>query len=301
MNNRIKFAYYFKGWEFDPKAKDLVKEKGQKITPEHYVPEMKGWLFCPECFVNLYRSPKDKAQSENGRKAYFAHSKGIESECGLRSKRAEGRKYLNEEEALKAIQNEELVVISSFLDKPPATPKLDAKEYDQTKVEELNGPLTQVPISRHKGESFSLPSQFKTVRGITKNFDENIHRYFFMPRGQYAVQLQDLLVNIENVKKTDDIPRLYYGKITKSFNAGKKPTSIRMTQLRYNEADSEFADFYFKLQDKDQQDKGISDDVKGRVLVVYGTVTENGVGLCIEGSSWGQFALLPQKYEYLLY
>ncbi len=213
MNNRIKFAYYFKGWEFDPETKDLVKGKGQKIIPEHYVPEMKGWLFCPECFVNLYRSPKDKAQSENGRKAYFAHSKGIESECGLRSKRAEGRKYLNEEEALKAIQNEELVVISDFLDKPP---------------------------------------------GITKNFDENIHRYFFMPRGQYAVQLQDLLVNIENVKKTDDFPRLYYGKITKSFNAGKKPTSIRMTQLRYNGADSEFADFYFKLQDKDQQDKGMT-------------------------------------------
>jgi len=45
----------------------------------------------------------------------------------------------------------------------------------------------------------------------------------------------------------------------------------------------------------------ISDDAKGRVLVVYGKVTENGIGLCIEDTSWGQFALLPRKYEYLLY
>lgn len=301
MNNRIKFAYYLSGWKYDPNTKHLVKEQAQKVLPEQYQPEMDGWLFCPECFMNLYRSPKEKAQSENGRKAFFGHNRGTSIECGLRSKRAEGKRYSNEEEAQRAIQSEELVIVAGFLNEPPTAPDTETKEYDQTKVEELDGPTTEVAIARHRGESFSLPSKFKTIRGITTKFDENIHRYFFMPVGQYAVQLQDLLVNIENVKATDKTPRLYYGKIVSSANAGKKPTNIRMTKLKYNRTDSEYADFYFKLQDREQKDKGIDDDSAGRVLIVYGKVTESGAGLSIEKAGWGEFALLPKKYENLLY
>jgi len=35
-------------------------------------------------------------------------------------------------------------------------------------------------------------------------------------------------------------------------------------------------------------------------FIVYGKVTESGTGLCIKGAKWGEFALLPRKYEYLL-
>jgi len=299
MNNRIKFAYHLHGWEFDPSKKIQLRQKAQKVLPEEYQPEMGEHLFCPECCSPLYRSPKDKPISKTG-KVFFAHKQGTKEPCGLRIKKALGKTYLNEEDAKQAIQSEELVVVAGFLNIPPETPISNKEEYDLTNVEEKNGPDVVAPIARHNGENLVLPSKFKTIRGITRNFDENIHRYFFMPRGQYAVQLQDLFINVANVKSTDNEPRLYYGKITRSKNAGKKPSNIRMTWLEYDKDESEYADFCFKLSDEDQQEKGIDDSSSGRVLIVYGKVTENGAGLCIEKSGWGEFALLPQKYEKLI-
>lgn len=300
MNNRIKFAYHLHGWKFDPLKKTELKQKAQKILPEEYQSEMEGSIYCPECCSPLYRSPKKKAQSESGRKAFFAHAKSSKAPCGLRSKQAEGKKYLSEELALKAVQSEELVVVAGFIDKAPVAPEVISGEYDQSKVEDINGPVVHAPIGRHRGDNFALPSKFKTIRSITRNFDENIYRYFYMPNGRYAVQLQDLLVDIKSVRDTDDTPRLYFGKIKRSYNAGKKPSNIRMTILDYDSSKSEFTDFCFKLSDLEQKEKGIDDDAKGRFLIVYGKVTESGTGLCIKGAKWGEFALLPRKYEYLL-
>ncbi|MEG3754371.1 hypothetical protein [Psychromonas arctica] len=299
MDNRIKYALNLDDWSFEDGNKATLKKNAKKILVSEYIQGMKGQIFCPECCANLYRSPKEKDVSDSGRKAYFAHSRGIKTDCGLRTKRAEGKKYSSEEEAQKAIQNEELVIVEGFIKTKPISPKKDAKEYDQTPVEELDGPEADVPIGRHRGDSFKLPSKFKTVRGLVTKFDDNINRYFFMPRGQYAVQLIDLMTDISTVSETDDKPRLYYGKIIKSFNAGKTPKNIRMTKLAYKHRDH--ADFYFKQTDEEQQEKGISGDSKGRVVLMYGIITENGAGLCIENLGWGEFALLPQKYENLLY
>lgn len=51
-----------------------------------------------------------------------------------------------------------------------------------------------------------------------------------MPYGQYAIQLQDLLKNVESVTGEDEVPRIYFGKIVSSFNAGKTSKNIRMTK-----------------------------------------------------------------------
>jgi hypothetical protein len=299
MDNRIKYALHLEDWLFVNGDKAALKKKAKKILVSEYVATMSGQLFCPECCANLYRSPKIKDVSANGRKAYFGHSIGTKTDCGLRTKRAEGKKYLTEEEAKKAILNEELVIVEGFIKTKPIAPQKTAKEYDQTPVEELDGPETDIPIGRHIGESFTLPSKFKTVRGLVNKFDENINRYFFMPRGQYAVQLIDLLTDISTVSEVDDKSRLYYGKIIKSFNAGKTPKNIRMTQLIYKHKN--YADFYFKQTDEDQQEKGISSESEGRVVLMYGAIIKSGEGLCLENLGWGEFALLPQKYEKLLY
>lgn len=299
MDNRIKYALHLDDWSFVNGNKSVLKKNAKKVLVSEYETAMSGQLFCPECCANLYRSPKTKDVSDNGRKAYFGHSKGTKTDCGLRTKRAEGKKYLTEEEAKKAILNEELVIVEGFLKTKPVAPQKNAKEYDQTPVEELDGPETNIPIGRHRGESFTLPSKFKTVRGLVTKFDENINRYFFMPRGQYAVQLIDLLTNISTVSEVDEKPRLYYGKIIRSFNAGKTPKNIRMTKLSFRHKN--YKDFYFKQTDEDQQQKGINGESKGRVVLIYGVVTESGTGLCLENLGWGEFALLPQKYEKLLY
>ena len=72
-----------------------------------------------------------------------------------------------------------------------------------------------------------------------------------------------------------------------------------MTRLEFES--EEFADFSLKVSDELQREKGIDDNAVGRVVLVYGNVTTNGIGLCIGGVGWGEFALLPSKYERLLY
>lgn len=299
MDNRIKHALFLRGWSYGAGDKGTLRKNAEKILINEFQPHMKGHIFCPECSANLFRSPEDKDYASNGRSAYFAHSRGLDTDCGLRTKRSEGKKYLTEEEAKKAIQDEELVVVEGFIKQKPISPTKETGEYDATQIEEQDGPVSKVPIGRHRGETFSLPSKFKTIRGVCNKFDENIVRYFYMPNGQHAIQLQDLLKNIENVTGEDDSPKIYYGRIIHSRNAGKTPKNIRMTKLRFKSRD--FADFFLKIPDELQREKGIDDNAVGRVVLVYGTVTTSGAGLCIKDVGWGEFALLPRQYESLLY
>ncbi|WP_217351311.1 hypothetical protein [Azoarcus sp. DN11] len=59
-------------------------------------------------------------------------------------------------------------------------------------------------------------------------------------------------------------------------------------------------DFCFKEVDAEAQEKGIRDDTKDRILIMYGTITGSGIGLAIEKLGWGEYALLPEKYNKLL-
>lgn len=298
MENRIKHALFLDGWSFLTGDKAVLKRDSSKILINEYQPSMKRRIFCPECSANLFRSPEDKPISKNG-KSYFGHARGIRTDCGLRTKRAEGKKYETEEEALRAIQSEELVIVEGFIKEKPVTPQKKPDEYDATQVEDVDGPIASVPISRHRGESFSLPSKFKTVRGICNNFDENIYRYFYMPNSKVAVQLIDLLTDIKAVTQEDDTPRIYYGIIQNSYNAGSTKQNIRMTRLKYKSA--VYPDFYIKATDEMQGEKGIDDSTKDRVVLVYGVISINGRGLCIENIGWGEFALLPAHYNSILY
>lgn len=103
-----------------------------------------------------------------------------------------------------------------------------------------------------------------------------------------------------DINEEDDIPKLYYGRIlsTKHLGEYQRPDNIRMTYLKNNQSGAQ--DFCLKLKDKYQKSHGITDSSVGRILVVYGKVSDNGTGLCFKGLGWGEFALLPQKYENLL-
>lgn len=70
-----------------------------------------------------------------------------------------------------------------------------------------------------------------------------------------------------------------------------------MTSL---ECHKDIKDFYLKSTDASQQAKGINDDTRGRYVIFWGTIEENGIGLCVNRPTWGEFALLPQQYERLL-
>ncbi|WP_141103627.1 hypothetical protein [Cobetia sp. QF-1] len=301
MISRIKYALYYNG-DLAGVSNNFIHEKSEKILVRDFSIHMKGKILCPSCLGRLAKSPAEKNYFSNGRAACFFHIKGERLDCNLRSKPKQGKLYDTEEEANRAIENKELVIVSSFLKEQPDSLNVESGEYEGSAVEDRNGPLSAVPIGRHNGQVLNLPSKIKTIRGICTNFEENLIKYFFLPGFQYAVQLQDILINVDVVDSEDEIPKLYYGKVISSKNMGMHSYNYRMTYFEYTRdlKRRESVDFCLKLKSSFQEEKGISDDSTGRIILMFGKVTASGLGLCIEDLGWGELSLLPKKYESLL-
>lgn len=298
---RIKYALYLTGWTYKYGNKDELKRNATRVVPSEYRSEMDGSLFCPVCFTNLDRVPKQKKYFSNGREAYFRHRVAYpEIKCDLRSKKPDGKRYETYEEARKAIDDESLVIVDGFMKDKPELSYESGNEYDETPIEDIDGPVSDVPIGRHRGESFKLPSKITTVAGICRNFDENLYRYYYLPNQKFSIQLVDLLHSVENILEEDDEPKLYHGVIKRTVHLGerKRPDNIRMTYLKNEQKGVK--DFCIKLQDKHQKSHGITDASVGRTVLVYGKVSDNGTGLCFKNLGWGEFALLSKKYDELL-
>lgn len=301
-SNRIRFALYLENWKYGVDDKMDLRSKALHVTTMEYTQNMKGSIFCPECCADLFRSPEDKEYNSAGRKAFYAHSRKHTPDCSLRVKKAEGKKFDNEEQAKEAIENEQLVIVRGFINEKPLTPSINGpKQYQGKFIEDEDGELTEVPISRHNDGKFKLPSRITTIRGICQNFDKNLHRYYFLPNQGNARILQNLLVDVSTVTATCDDPKLYFGRITQSWNRGGKPSHIRLTKFEYKQ-NHLWNDFCLKAIDEYCQEHGIDDDSNGKIVLMYGKVTfNNHLGLCIERLGWGEFATLPDKYAHLLY
>ncbi|RSC95523.1 hypothetical protein [Pandoraea apista] len=72
-----------------------------------------------------------------------------------------------------------------------------------------------------------------------------------------------------------------------------------MTKLRYPRG--KWIDFNIKIQAAKQEEKGINDNSAGRIVLFWGKITESGIGLAVKGLGWGEFSLLPEKYNKLLF
>lgn len=308
--NKIKLALYLNGWDCETGNKQTLKNNAQKITVKEFDISMKSNIFCPICCTPITRRPLDKDNSTNGRKACFSHIPTYSHiECPLRVPKAEGKLYNTEEEAKQAIDNKELIVISGFKSEPPEQNDSQAEEYDQTPVEDNNGPVVEVPISRHTGEVFNLPSTSTSIRGLCRNFYDNYNRYYLFPEYTSAILLSDLLVCIKNLSKKDilkkienpdQLPMLYYGKIISSYYLTENnPNYIKFTQIECAKG----FDFCIKAKGEYQERHGIRDNInsKDRVVLCWGTLEKNGeLGYAIR-PVWGEFALLPVQYEKVLF
>lgn len=298
---RISYAYHCPGWKYEGGDKSALRAS-RKFSPDEYEEEMEGDLFCPGCSTNIERTPKVKDLFTNTREPFFRHLRRWKSvACYLRSKKPEGKRYNSWEEAKRAIDHEELSIISSFLQEKPTIVDVDQHDYDETPVEDAEGPLSDVPIGRHQGESFKLPSKISTVAGICRNFEKNLQKYFYLPEAKHAIRLTELLHDVRDLESDilsgAQVSKLYFGKITSSRNAGSHDASKRMTILQ---SGSGVVDFKLKLANGFCRDKGITDSSNGRIVMFYGTITKNGIGLAAENLAWGEIALLPVKYNEIL-
>lgn len=298
-NGRVKFGYYCAGLNDNAQNKKAILNGSRKVTPKEYVESMRGGIYCPACYEKLTRVPKFKDEFTNGRKACFSHLPSTRNTpCDLRSTKPVGHKYDSQEEVMRAIADQNLVVVSAFMDEPQL-PENGNGEYNQSQVENVNGPVALTPISRHTGKSFTLPTKITSVESLCRLFDINLYRHFVFPNNNSAYRLVDTLIDIRTVKKIDSVPRLYFGKIIRSFNAGNnpKPTNIRMTKL---ECHPDVVDFYIKVVDSMQVEKGITDHSVNRYVIFWAEIRGSGAGLAAARLKWGEFALLPKKYEELL-
>jgi len=297
--NRINHALHDPNWNYD-ESNRVRPTGGKMVLTGEYSAEMANALYCPECFTPISRSPKDKDRFSNGRACCFVHRPAHrEVYCSLRTPHAEGKQYLTEEDAKEAIASDQLAIISSFMQDRPSKHDGTAEPYGQSAVEDEDGPDATIPIGRHRGEEFSLPSKITTIGGLCRRFDANLYKYFVLPNTDVARKLSDVLIDIATVTDECDVPRLYYGIILRSRNAGQnpKPSNIRMTRLR---AHPNVPDFTIKVQASDQEEKGINDESAGRIVLFWGEITASGIGLAVSRLAWGEFALLPEKYQKLL-
>lgn len=301
---RIPFAYHLAGWT--PKAGDkrILEATANKVIPSEYQVDMDGHIFCPECFTTLNRIPKLKDIFSNQREPFFAHQKRwVSVKCDLRSNKPKGKRYDTWEEARKAIENKELIIVSGFIQDEPEYKPVDNNhnEYVETPVEDIDGPAAKAPLARHAGKDLELPSKITSVMGICREFDQHILKYYQLPNHAHAMRLFDLLKDLRSVTETNDVPRLYYAVIRSSNTMGAgRADNIRMTWL---DCHPDIADFCIKTLNKTASRKGIAEGKgsEGRIVILYGKVTVSGVGLTFNQPAWGEYALLPSKYNGFLF
>lgn len=259
---------------------------------------MKNNIFCPVCKTPLSRSPEENNITTNSRTAHFKHRGAYNKiPCALRTKAPKGFHYLNEEDAKKAIENEKLVIVSDWMSKPPtAEDDINSEgEFNQTAIEDKDGPETEVSIARHKGQNFTLPSKISSVTALCRNFDKNLYKGYHFPGSMYPTLLQDMLFNVNKIDRTiDESPRLFFGKIT-SF-----------TQLDYRNVIAvkceNFRQFKVYTQPYNDIRKHISKSSVGRYVLFHAALTweqTDTIPRC-RVEKWGQYSLLPQKYEKFL-
>ncbi|MBD9562968.1 hypothetical protein [Pseudomonas sp. PDM09] len=298
-SNRIKHALHLPGWSFSDGDKGALRRSGTPVLVSEYDVDMKGSIFCPECCCPLFRNPEEEDANKRGRSAFFAHKRGIKTDCSLRTKKAVGKYYDTEEEAAQAVVDGELVVVKGFMQSRPVSPEVEPDVYDQTKVEDLHGELSDVPIGRHRGKKFKVPSVVTSIAGLCRGFDKNLYKYYYFPEAQYAQLLMDALRALSPSTDVTEEPVLVFGTVMGVRDAGPNPWNVRMVFMKFVSSNG-YKDFCLKMSCSDGDYHKIDSSAVGRVAIAYGRIQESGIGLALNDLKWGEVSLLPKKYEDLL-
>jgi len=296
--HRIAFAYFLKDWVYGKGNVSHLKDVAQPITPKEFLPEMKGWVFCPECSTPLSRAPNEEDLFTNNRSAHFRHKgKYKHISCSLRVPKASGLNYQTEEEVRRAIQQKDLIVIHEWMSSPPENAMRDPHElmeFNQTQIEDPEGPITEKVLNRHTGAKFFVPTKISSVLSLCRNFDQNLHRVFFFPDSQYATYLSDKLLCASSiVNPLPSSSNLFFGEIV-----GYRRLTARNVIFISVQNFREFKIYTWPTYD---ERKNINERSIGSTLLFYGKLHfENGeVPRCFM-QQWGQYSVLPKEYEKFL-
>lgn len=293
-NHRIAYALHMiKRWVYGRDERDVLERDGIPVTPEEFSLSMKGKIFCPVCTTPLSRSPDTASVTTNSRTAHFKHKPTYSKiSCRLKTKKKEGLSYKNEEEASKAVEDKALVIVSNWMNHPPSEDDdIDENgEFNQTAIENEDGPETDVAIGRHNGREFKLPSKIYSVTALCRDFDKNLHRGYHFPDSTFPMLLSDILFDTDRITEdTDGKKRLFFGKVVGYRRLAKR-------NIIYIE-NEQFGEFKIYTWPKFDERKHIDMVAVGRYILFHSNLAwEGSIPRCFL-DSWGQYSLLPQKYE----
>lgn len=298
---KIRKALYLRGWDHRTGDKDHLTARAIRVTPSEYNPEMYGHIFCPDCYSPISRSPSIGDTDIKGRKAYFRHIHPDSPEKLCPARNRIRITFNSTEEALTAIDNQSLVIVDSFVQKRPECVQDEDGNGVEVAPEDQAGRVSARAVSATKGETFQLPSVITTVEGICRNFGDNLFKNYLLPGQRYPCVLASLLHDIRDVEEEDDMPKLYFGLIKYTYVASKNPTESSKCAI-YFEHHKSLNDFIFRSDIDTCNGKRIWYDGNntGRIVLAYGVVREKGLGLAFDRVRWGEFALLPERYNDLL-
>lgn len=296
--HRIVFAFYSEKWVYKKDNSKLLEEYSIEVVPEEFTKEMKKKIFCPLCATPLSRSPSITSVSKNNITAHFRHgdkAKYVESKgCSWRAPSVQGFKYESEEEAKQAVENEDLTIVREWMDSPPSSDKDtdETEEFNQTAIEDEEGPETEMSIGRHKGEIYKLPSKISTVMALCKEFPKNLRRGFYFPNSQFPMMLSDQLHSVERIKNSlPSNETLFFGKI-KNYDRLDYRNMIFL-QVKSLHKFKIYTDPLFDIR------KRISEKSIGRYIIFSAKIyweNENSIVAC-KVLKWGAYSLLPSKYD----
>jgi len=297
---RIAYAY------FDPKwikgQHPLPALKRYTVEPLAYSLHMKGFLYCPSCYEHLTRVPADpeKEMTANEVAAYYKHLKDEDApECSLRCGAIQYKKYSSQEAAKKAVEDEELIVISGFLQsRPENNHRLNIDENQvplNSHFEREDGKEVSLPISRHNGESFKVPSQITSVQSLCANFIHNYYREVYLlgidgkaKRYRFCDSLKEINDLTEEQCESDFL----FGNVYKvEVFSGHSNIWLKINR------GASYRDFRIRITNDTAEGRGFLNASNiGRVAIFYSSFERAGLGFITPELGWGEVALLPEKY-----
>lgn len=301
-SRRLVFAFYDPRWSRERDPIPLLSQT--PVTALEYENTMRDKLYCPQCYESIIRVPldEDKSSLSDGTEAYFRHSlNDNHPPCNLRSGPVVGRSYATEEEAKKAIEDEEFIVLTGFMqEKPVNNPKVDwdgEEDPAETHFEDANGRKVDLPISRHTGQEFRLPSKISSVQALVVNFLKNYYREIILVNDNNSVSRYlfcDALKNINDINDEVDTPSFYFGVVTDVDEWAWHNTIWLSVTNKHN-----LQDFRVKVKNEVVNDRGWTKQrIVGRIVVFYSKIRSVGTGYWTPNDlCWGEVAILPKKYD----
>jgi len=295
----IEFAKYYPNYSDDKSENWLESAEYEDLHAKDYMSFMVGKIFCPVCHSAVTRVPKLKEVDRLGR-AYFSHPRDIGHSCEQKSQARVSDENMDDDRKSVATIKSGGVVTVNFCDSSDESSPNESGEHDvSSNASDIEG-VNRVGVSDGK-KKVSAANDITTMRAITRDFKENLKRPYDFPHSDEPDFLKNQLLDVNTVFSTTSSDALYFGRVTRvvNWNNGKNPLVqfFMKYQKRTDSEPRDRLDICLKVQKNIALKMGLTEESKDNVLLMYGAISDSGIGYGLEISNPAMVATLPSKYH----